>query len=77
MSKLKTNVTGAKPIIAPAAYSMDAFCEAHHVSRPLLYMLWAEGTGPQFFYVGSKRLISAEAAQRWRQEREAAAIAAE
>jgi hypothetical protein len=64
---------------APAvqAYSMDGFCEAHSISRAMLYNLWSEGTGPKFFHVGSKRLISKESAARWRQEREQAAIAAE
>jgi|SoiMethySBSTD1v2_1073268.scaffolds.fasta_scaffold3660076_1 hypothetical protein len=59
------------------AYSIDAFCRGHHISRAMLYALWAQGTGPAYFRAGTKRLIGKEAAQRWRHEREAAAIAAE
>jgi hypothetical protein len=82
MSNFKTNVTGAKPIVQgmvseAQAFSIDAFCQVHCISRALLYNLWADGTGPAFFRVGSKRLISREAAARWRAEREHAAVAAE
>jgi hypothetical protein len=82
MSKyLKTPAGAAIPyyqgINQPAAYSVDAFCEAHHISRNKLYQLWAAGIGPVSFRAGTKRLISHESAARWRQEREAAAIAAE
>jgi hypothetical protein len=59
------------------AYSIDNFCAGHDISRAALYNAWKAGVGPAFFRVGSKRLISQEAAARWRQEREAAAIAAE
>jgi hypothetical protein len=59
------------------AFSIDHFCAIHDISRASLYSLWAAGNGPAFFRVGAKRLISKEAAARWRQEREAAAVAAE
>jgi hypothetical protein len=66
----------AMPQMQQAAYSIDTFCAVHDISRASLYNAWAEGTGPAFFRVGSKRLISREAAARWREEREQAAIAA-
>lgn len=54
-------------------YSVDEFCRAHRISRASLYNYWAAGIGPRTMRVGSRRLISAEAAAEWRREREAAA----
>jgi hypothetical protein len=59
------------------SYSIDTFCAAHNISKSRLYLMWQEGTGPDYFLVGQRRMVSKEAAARWRQEREAAAIAAE
>jgi len=59
----------------PAAYTVTEFCIAHRLSRSKLYQLWAAGIGPRWMYVGTKRLISHEAAADWRREREAAAVA--
>ena len=55
------------------AYSIAEFCRLHQISRASLYNYWREGVGPTVMKVGSRRLISLEAAQRWRREREAAA----
>ena len=49
----------------PQAYDIAGFCKAHNISRSSLYILWAAGTGPTYFSIGSKRLISKEAAARW------------
>lgn len=38
----------------------------------MLYKLFAEGTGPRLIKIGTKNLISAEAAADWRRAREAA-----
>jgi hypothetical protein len=73
MSKPQHTLSGASPVIQKASYSIDSFCDAHDVSRPMLYQLWKRDEGPDYFFVGEKRLISVEAATRWRQEREAAA----
>jgi hypothetical protein len=56
-----------------AAYTVDEFCDAHRLSRAMLYKSWNAGIGPRFLLIGSKRVISFEAAADWRAEREAAA----
>jgi len=53
------------------AYSVDEFCRLHQISRAFLYKLWAQGIGPRNMRVGTKRLISREAAIEWRRELEA------
>jgi predicted DNA-binding transcriptional regulator AlpA len=51
---------------ASAAYSVDQFCVAHGISRAMLYKLWTDGKGPRPMSVGSRKLISYEAAADWR-----------
>jgi len=60
----------------PAAYTIREFCVAHRLSRSMLYQLWDLGIGPRKLQVGSKVLITTEAAADWRREREAASAAA-
>jgi hypothetical protein len=52
------------------AYSVAEFCKAYGLSVPMLYKLWARGEGPTFMKVGVRTLISYEAADKWRRERE-------
>ena len=59
------------------AYTVREFCEAHRISRSALYGLWREGIGPRFISIGIKKLISVEAAEAWRREREAATLTAD
>lgn len=54
----------------PAAFTVDEFCAAHRIGRAKLYKLWAQGVGPQLIKIGTKNLISAEAAAAWRAARE-------
>ena len=61
------------PVRQGGAYTIQEFCHAHRLSRSKLYQMWDEGIGPRWMYVGTKRLISNEAAADWRREREAAA----
>jgi hypothetical protein len=82
MSKTKQNLlNGTAPVVQkafePQSYNVDGFCAAHSISKSALHLMWQEGTGPDVFYVGQRRMVSKEAAARWRQEREAAAVAAE
>jgi hypothetical protein len=56
-----------------AAYTVNEFCAAHRISRAKLYQLWAAGLGPRFMHVGTKRIISIEAAADWRRAGEAIA----
>lgn len=56
-----------------AAYSIDEFCSAHDICRGSLYNYWRQGIGPKYMLLAGRRLISVEAAEQWRREREAAA----
>jgi predicted DNA-binding transcriptional regulator AlpA len=56
------------------AYGVGEFCRRHHISRSHFYDTLKEGDGPQVMKVGSRTLISVEAAARWRREREDATL---
>jgi hypothetical protein len=64
-------VNGGPPL--RAAFTINEFCVAHRICRASLYNAWAEGWGPAFMNIGKKRIISLEAAARWRAEGEARA----
>lgn len=53
-------------------YTIDEFCRAHGFSRAHYFNLQNRGLGPRVMQVGSRKLISREAAAEWRREREAA-----
>ena len=55
------------------ALSIKAFCVLHAISEDQFYKMKREGWGPTTMKVGSRTLISHEAAAAWRAEREAAA----
>jgi hypothetical protein len=55
-----------------AVFTITEFCDSHRTSRSMLYKMWGEGAGPRIMRVGTKVLISAEAAADWRRAREAA-----
>jgi excisionase family DNA binding protein len=57
------------------AYSVDEFCSRHRISTQLFYKLKPQGLMPATFTVGSRVLISREAAAAWRRARENAAAA--
>jgi predicted DNA-binding transcriptional regulator AlpA len=52
------------------AFSISQFCAAHAISRALFYLLLKDGRAPATMLVGSRRLISAEAAAAWRKKLE-------
>jgi hypothetical protein len=56
-------------------YSIQQFCRQHGISVPLFYK--NESLMPRTFRIGARRLITREAAARWRSERDAANEAAE
>lgn len=59
------------------AFSIDEFCARHGpISRSYYYKLREAGLGPREIKIGTRVLISAEAAAVWRREREAATEAA-
>jgi hypothetical protein len=68
-------ITETADLKAGGAFSVDSFCTSHNLSRSLLYQLWSKGAGPDWMQVGARRLISYEAAAKWRRECEQAARA--
>ena len=50
------------------AFTVAEFCETHRISRSWLYAEWAAGRGPRVKQIGSKKIITAEAAAAWRAE---------
>lgn len=78
---MRPEITGRKPshpttTIEADALSIDEFCARHRISRTLYYKLKSEGLMPATFKLGTRVLISREAAAAWRRAREAAATAA-
>jgi hypothetical protein len=59
------------PPVPAAAYSIREFCAAHRLSQSMYFKLRDQGLGPDEMSVGSRRIISFEAAERWRRAREA------
>jgi hypothetical protein len=57
----------------PLAMSIRIFCALHGISEDMFFKMKREGWGPATMKVGSRTLISHEAAADWRREREAAA----
>lgn len=77
----RPEVSGRKPTQLNAAadadaYSVDEFCARHRISPQLFYKMKPQGVMPVTFNVGTRVLISREAAELWRREREDAAQAA-
>ena len=61
---------------APAeteSQSIDSFCHRNGISRAMFYKLLKAGKGPRIMKIGSRTLISAEAAADWRRSMEQAA----
>jgi predicted DNA-binding transcriptional regulator AlpA len=54
------------------AFSIPEFCRRHGISRSAFYNALAAGTGPRIMKVGSRTLISREAAAEWRRRCESA-----
>lgn len=53
------------------AFTIDEWCTANRMCRATFYNLMKSGKGPVIMKVGSKTLISVEAAEAWRRQREA------
>lgn len=56
--------------VGRAAYTVLEFCQAHRISRSLFYEMRKNGLAPKQMKVGSRTLISAEAAKEWRRAAE-------
>jgi hypothetical protein len=71
----RAEAAGRKPIQVTEAdhadaYSVGEFCARHRISPQLFYKLKPQGLMPMTFNVGTRVLISREAAAAWRRERE-------
>ncbi|MCC7203113.1 MAG: hypothetical protein IT393_10700 [Nitrospirae bacterium] len=53
------------------AFTISDFCESHKISRAFFYQLVKAGKGPLIIRLGSKRLVTKEAAAEWRRKLEA------
>jgi predicted DNA-binding transcriptional regulator AlpA len=58
-----------QPFLQRDCLSIDQFCESHGISRPHFYRLRAQGLTPVEFRLGTRVLITKEAAEAWRRER--------
>lgn len=57
--------------VAPAAYKIRQFCDAHGISASYYYEMQREGWGPREMHLGAKgKRISVESAAAWRREME-------
>ena len=56
-----------------AVFTIAEFCRAHRISQSMYFKLRALGLGPREMVVGTRKLISQEAAAEWRKAREAGA----
>jgi predicted DNA-binding transcriptional regulator AlpA len=66
MEAIQQNITG-RSYGGRKASSVEQFCSDHSISRAMFYQLQKVGKAPRTMRVGSKQLISEEAAAEWRQ----------
>ncbi len=52
------------------AYTIEEFCRAHGISRAHYFNIQKQGDGPRVMRVGTRVLVSKEAAADWRRARE-------
>jgi hypothetical protein len=57
------------------AFSIREFCYSHNISEDFYFKLKRQGQGPVEMKVGTRTLISIEAAADWRRAREAIKMA--
>ena len=65
-----------KPRSGTLAMSIPQFCDRHGISEAMYHVLRQRGEGPETMQLGGRVLISVEAAERWREQRTAAASSA-
>jgi predicted DNA-binding transcriptional regulator AlpA len=59
-----------KHALPKAAYSIAEFCQVYGISKGLYHKMKRAGEGPREIRIGSRVLISLEAAQAWNRARE-------
>jgi len=52
------------------AQTIEEFCHSYRICRATFYNLLKDGRGPRVMKVGSRTLVSAEAAADWRRQME-------
>jgi hypothetical protein len=57
------------------AFSLATFCRRHGLSLQMYYKIAQQDLAPETFNIGTRVLVSKEAAARWRAKREAATAA--
>ena len=55
----------------PAMFTIREWCERNRISQPFFFKIQREGIGPRTIRIGRRVLISREADEAWRREREA------
>jgi len=71
-AKLKASDAEDQPfpgVEEPAVYTIQQFIRAHNVSYGKFYSMMRDGTGPRTMTMGTRRVISVEAAREWRNKR--------
>ena len=68
----KNSSESASIAVERATYSIDEFCTAHGIGKAHFYVMRKRGDGPRVMKVGTRTLISVEAAAEWRLAREVA-----
>ena len=78
VKETQRSAVATKPPIRgpPLAMSIAEFCAAHRISEDMFFKMRRQGWGPVVMRVGTRTLISVEAAAAWRQAREQAAAGA-
>jgi len=64
------------PVAEKLALSIEEFCRSHGISRAKFYLLRDEGRAPRLMKIGTRTLISVEAAAEWRRRMEEASTPA-
>jgi hypothetical protein len=72
---VSTDLGGGSPPTPLLAMTIPQFCNAHNISEGFYYKLKKQKLNPREMKVGTRTLITFEAAADWRAEREAASTA--
>jgi hypothetical protein len=60
----------SQPTNPPIAFTIPEFCAAHRFGPAHYYKLKQEGLGPREIKLGTRTIITAEAAAEWRRAQE-------
>jgi predicted DNA-binding transcriptional regulator AlpA len=63
--------TAPAPVVKPEGFTVPEFCAAYRISRGTFYNLLKDGRGPRLMKLGSRTIVSIEAARVWRERIEA------